>query len=90
MKFLIEECAADVNLRDAGAYTALHHAASRGDNELVRYLLAVGADVTVVSRKGQTTADMANGPVQRVPPYPETIELLVEAGAKNAGKCVSC
>ncbi len=90
VRFLVEECGADVNLRDANAYTPLHHAASRGDNELVRYLVARGADVTVVSRSGQTTADMANGPVQRVPPYPETIQLLVELGATNNDKCVSC
>jgi len=90
VKFLVEECGADVNVRDANAYNALHHAASRGDNALIRYLVEQGADVTGVSRKGQTTADMANGPVQRVPPYPETIDLLVELGAKNSDKCVSC
>ena len=90
VKFLVEECSAEVDLRDANAYTALHHAASRGDNELVSYLVTRGADVTVVSRKGQTTADMANGPIQRVVPYPETIALLVKLGAKNNNKCVSC
>ena len=90
VRFLVEEAGIDVNLRDAAAYTALHHAASRGDNEVVRYLVDQGADVTVVSRRGQTTADMANGPVQRVPPYPETIALLVSLGAKNNGNCVSC
>jgi ankyrin repeat protein len=90
VKFLVEECGANVNVRDANAYTPLHHAASRGDNEVVQYLIDKGADVTVVSRKGQTTADMANGPVERVPPYPETIELLVSYGAINNGNCVSC
>lgn len=90
VKFLLEECGAEVDVRDANAYTALHHAASRGDNDVVRYLVEQGADVTVVSRSGQTTADMANGPVQRVPPYPETIELLVGLGAVNNDKCVSC
>ncbi len=90
VKFLVEECGADVNLRDANGYTALHHAASRGDNELILYLIEQGADVSVVSRKGQTTADMANGPIQRVSPFPETIELLVGLGAKNNDNCVSC
>ena len=84
------ENGADVNARDANGYTALHHAASRGDNELVKYLIEHGADVTVVSRKGQTTADMANGPIQRVPPFPETIDLLVSYGAINNDNCVSC
>ena len=52
LKFLVEECGADINIRDANAYTALHHAASRGDNDVVRYLVEKGADVTVISRKG--------------------------------------
>lgn len=90
LKFLVEENGADVNLRDANGYTPLHHAASRGDDEMVRYLIEKGADVTVVSRKGQTTADMANGPIQRVFPFPSTIAILVDLGAKNNDKCVSC
>ncbi len=90
VKFLVEEANADVNVRDANAYTALHHAASRGDDELVRYLVEHGGDVTVLSRKGQTTADMANGPVQRVQPFPSTIALLERLGSKNNNNCVSC
>jgi len=90
VKFLVEECGAEVDIRDANGYTALHHAASRGDNELVVYLVGKGADVKARSRKGQTTADMANGPIERVAPFPETIALLVKLGAKNNNKCVSC
>ncbi|MCH7564442.1 MAG: ankyrin repeat domain-containing protein [Gemmatimonadetes bacterium] len=90
VKFLVEEVGAEVDVRDANAYTALHHAASRGDNELILYLVAHGADATVLSRKGQTTADMANGPVQRVPPYPETVALLEKLGSANNHKCLSC
>ena len=90
VKFLVEEANADVNVRDSNAYTALHHAASRGDDELVLYLVEHGADVTVLSRRGQTTADMANGPVQRVQPFPSTIALLERLGSKNNNSCVSC
>jgi len=90
VKFLVEECGAEVDIRDANGYTALHHAASRGDNELVVYLVEKGADVKARSRKGQTTADMANGPIERVAPFPETVALLVKLGAKNNNKCVSC
>jgi len=90
VKFLIEECAADVNLRDANGYTPLHHAASRGDNKVVRYLLEKGADVMVISRKGQTTVDMANGPIERIIPYRKTINLLEQLGAKNNNNCMSC
>lgn len=90
VRFLVEEVGADVNVRDASGYTALHHAAARGDNEMIRFLVDHGADVTVVSREGQTTADMANGPIQRVQPYPATIALLEQLGSKNNHNCLSC
>jgi ankyrin repeat protein len=90
VKFLVEELGADVNARDHNGYTPLHHAASRGDNELIKYLVSKGADPKAVSRTGQTTVDMANGPVQRVQPYPDTIALLESLGAKNNHRCVSC
>ena len=76
--------------RDHEGNTALHHAAARGDVEMILYLVSKGADVKAVNREGQTTADMANGPVQRTQPYPEALALLVKLGAKNNNKCVSC
>ena len=90
VRYLVEELGADVNARDHEGYSPLHHAAARGDNELIRYLVSQGADVMVVSRKGQTTVDMANGPVQRIQPFPETIALLEGLGAVNNHNCVSC
>ena len=90
MKYLVEEHGADVNARDHNGYSAVHHAAARGDNELIMYLVEHGADVTFVSRRGQTTADMANGPVQRIQPFPETVALLESLGATNNHNCVSC
>ena len=90
VKYLVEELGADVNQRDNDGYTPLHHAAARGDNDMILYLVSKGADVTLVSRRGQTTADMANGPVQRVSPFPETVALLMKLGSKNSNKCVSC
>jgi len=90
VKYLVEELGADVNARDANGFAPLHWAASRGDNEMILYLVEKGADATVVSRSGQTTADMANGPVQRISPFPETIALLESLGSKNNNNCVSC
>ena len=90
MKFLVEELGADVNARDHNGYAPAHHAAARGDNEMILYLVEQGADVTLVARNGQTTVDLANGPVQRVQPFPETIALLESLGAKNNHRCVSC
>ena len=88
--YLIEELGADVNARDHNGYTALHHAAARGDNELILYLVSQGADVSVVSRRGQTVADMANGPVQRILPFLSTVALLEGLGSQNNHNCVAC
>ncbi len=90
VRYLVEEIGVDVNLRDHEGYTALHHAAARGDTVMVRYLVEQGADVMMVSRRGQTTADMANGPYQRTLPFPETLALLESLGAVNNDNCVSC
>jgi ankyrin repeat protein len=90
IKYLVEVAGADVNAVDHDGNTALHHAAARGDNEAILYLVSKGADVTKVNREGQTVADMANGPVQRTQPYPETLKLLEKLGSKNNHKCVSC
>jgi ankyrin repeat protein len=90
VRFLIEDVGMDVNARDHNGYTSMHHAAARGDNEMILYLVEKGGDVTVVSRKGQSTADMANAPVSRLSPLLETIDLLVSLGAVNNNNCVSC
>jgi ankyrin repeat protein len=90
LRYLVEELKADVNARDFKGYTPLHNAATRGDNAMITYLLAKGANPHAVARTGQTTVDMANGPVQRVPPFLETIALLEKLGVKNNHKCKSC
>jgi ankyrin repeat protein len=90
VKYLVEETGQDVNAVDADGNTAVHHAAARGDNAMILFLISKGAVVTRVNRAGQTTVDMANGPVQRVQPFPETIALLEKLGATNNNKCVSC
>src|SRR6266705_1469459 len=90
VKYLVEEVHADVNAKDHDGNTAIHNAAARGDNEMILYLVSKGADVKQVNREGKTTVDMANGPVQRISPFPDTIKLLEGMGAKNNHKCVSC
>ena len=90
VRYLVEEAGADVNAADHEGNTALHHAAARGDVEMIKYLVSKGADVTRVNREGQTTADMANGPVQRTQPFPDALKLLESLGSKNNHKCVSC
>jgi ankyrin repeat protein len=90
VKYLVEEHGADVNARDHDASTPLHNAASRGDNELIHYLVEKGADVKAINRRGQSTADLANGPVQRTQPYLDTVALLESLGSINNDNCVSC
>ncbi|MBY0494963.1 MAG: ankyrin repeat domain-containing protein [Cyanobacteria bacterium] len=90
IKFMVEVAGADVNAVDHDGNTALHHAAARGDVESILYLVSKGADVKKVNREGQTVADMANGPVQRVQPWPEALTLLEKLGSRNNHKCVSC
>jgi ankyrin repeat protein len=90
VKFLVEQLGADVNARDHSGYSPLHNAAARGDNEMIRYLVSKGADVKAVARSGQTTADMANGPVQRISPFLDTVALLESLGSKNNHRCMSC
>ena len=84
VKYLIEELGADVDQRDSWLYTPMHYAASRGDNELIEYLVSQGGDVSAITRLGQSTADMARGGragfFTRVP-FPETVDLLTGLGA---------
>ena len=84
VKYLVEEHGADVNLSDSWGYRPLHYAASRGDNDLIEYLVAKGADPTAITRLGQSTADMARGGrsgfFTRVA-YPETVSLLTRLGS---------
>ncbi len=84
VKYLVEEHGIDVNTLDSWGFTPMHYAAARGDNELIRYLVSQGGDVTVITRLGQSTADMARGGrsgfFTRVA-YPETEKLLLELGS---------
>ena len=90
VRFLVEELHMDVNARDAEGNSLLHEAASRGDNEMILYLVSKGADPLAVNRVGLTVLDWANGPQQKVQPFPETIALLERLGAKNNHLCMSC
>ena len=90
MRYLIDELGIDPNLRDKDGYNAIHHAAARGDNETILFLASRGADIHAISRRGQTTADLANSPEQRAQPHPATVALLEKLGSLNSHECRSC
>ena len=90
IKYLIEELGVDPNLRDMDGFNAIHHSAARGDNETILYLVSRGTDVKALSRRGHTTADMANSPEQRAQPLPATVALLEKLGSLNSHQCQSC
>jgi len=89
-KWMLETLGGDVNEADSRGYTPVHNAAFMGDNEFLKYLISKGADVKVETKSGETAVDLANGPVQRLQPFPDTIKLLEDLGVKNNHKCKSC
>jgi ankyrin repeat protein len=90
LKYLIEDLGMDPRAADFRGYTLIHNAAFRGDNEMIQYLVSKGVDPTLETKSGQTAIDLANGPVQRIQPFTETIKLLEKWGVVNHHKCVSC
>ncbi len=90
VKYMVDELHLDPTVRDHEGNNAIFDAAARGDVEMIKYLVSKGVDVKAVNREGKTTADMANGPVQRINPWPDALALLESLGAKNNHKCVSC
>jgi ankyrin repeat protein len=90
VRYLVDELGIDADLRDKDGYNAIHHAAARGDNETILFLVSRGADIGAISRRGQTTADLANSPEQRAQPHPATVALLEKLGSANNHECRSC
>jgi ankyrin repeat protein len=62
---LLLDAGADVNRAGAGGFTALHSAAQSDDEELVRLLLARGADPLVETADGRRPADLARAAAVR-------------------------
>src|SRR5262249_11436159 len=104
LQYLVEELGADVNAKDDNYYTTLHAAAYVGDNNAIKYLVAKGANVKarakgrltgtqgaeeVAEGKGDTVADMANGPREKSLLHPETVKLLESLGSENSSDCRS-
>ena len=83
------EIGADVNAVDTNGYTALHGAAALGNDEMVEFLLALGARVDAINAAGNSPADMAFGPSRFFIPKPDTVDLLVGLGSSFQNNCRS-
>ncbi len=84
VQYLVNDLHVDVNATDTYGYTALHGAAYRGDNDVVKFLISRGEKLDARSKSGQTLTDMANGPMvnAHLPiEHPDTIALLESLGA---------
>ncbi len=103
VRYLVEECGADVNSKDNQGYTPLHGAALTANHNLINYLVAMGADVKAKAKNvfggvgesdkevqgevGDTVADMANGPRPHNMQFPETTKFLESLGSENSNYC---
>lgn len=88
VKFCLE-LGNDINAQDAKGYTALHGAASRGDEEMIEYFVAMGTRLDIVAKDKNSVADMAFGPSRFFIPKPETAQLLVNMGSPFQNNCRS-
>ena len=84
---LLEAAGADVNAVPKSGETALHSAAIRGWNELVRTLVSYGAKLDTPAKTGLTPIDFAMGRFQpgfletKPRPHEDTAALLKQLGA---------
>jgi ankyrin repeat protein len=71
--------------RDSQGRTALHTAAEAGNTEMVRFLLAMGAEADALDNQNRTPLGVATVSQGNLSPkavdYPETVRLLAAAGA---------
>ena len=80
---------ADLNAQAENGFSALHGVAFRGDNDMINFLVDKGAKVDVKTKKGDSIADMANGPFPHSIPHPDTVALLEKLGSTNSHNCRS-
>ena len=76
----------DVNAVNSMGLRAIHGAANRGSDDIVKFLVAKGAKLDVKDSEGRTPLDWAEGvflATHPPEPKPSTIALLKELGAKK-------
>eukprot|EP00927_Polykrikos_kofoidii_P060605 TRINITY_DN55543_c0_g1_i1.p1 TRINITY_DN55543_c0_g1~~TRINITY_DN55543_c0_g1_i1.p1 ORF type:complete len:693 (+),score=137.30 TRINITY_DN55543_c0_g1_i1:76-2154(+) len=80
---LIAKTPALVNVQPSKRWTALHQAAEAGEEEMVAFLLAQGADDTCVTRDGRTAREVASTPAVRALFLSHASVPAVKFSAKN-------
>jgi uncharacterized protein len=83
---ILVEAGADVNAVNEADFTALHGAAFRGLDEIIRYLVGHGADINARDFRGRTPYRIAEGSKQsfQFQAYPATAALLKNLGANTS------
>jgi ankyrin repeat protein len=69
----------DVNQKNSMGITALHGAANRGSDDIIRYLVAEGADLTAQDNEHRSALDWAKGvflATHPAEPKPSSIALI--------------
>ena len=85
VKYLVDELGVDANARHSWGYSPLHYAATRGDIEMIDYLLSKGAELNALSRLGQTPVDLARGGGSGLhlrTERPDAVQYMVDLGAE--------
>lgn len=75
VKMLAIDVGADIHAVDSGGQTAIHGAANVSGNQLIEFLVSLGADPMAVDNRGRTPHDVA---MRTLRPRPITAALLKE------------
>ena len=81
VQYLLGTGRVDVNARESAGTVALHHAAERGALDVIKVLVAAGADLFAKRKDGRTAAQLA-----KVLGYTETARYLVEQVVLQKGR----
>ncbi len=78
----------DVNQKNSMGITALHGAANRGSDDIIRFLVAKGADLTAQDNEHRSALDWAKGVFLAThPPQPKPTSIaLISQLLKSHGK----
>ena len=79
LELLVLEIGTDIHSVDRSGQTAVHGAANVSGNEIIKFLVAQGADPEAVDNRGRTPHDVA---MRTLRPRPITAALLRELAAK--------